>query len=172
MDNFNADMIFKSWFANVKNNYDIRYIRKERPELIEELVTTFYNIKIPYDEAIFFKKRVVNALTTKEGRKGNGKHKGWKENVEEDFELILAKVYVNIEKSDKDNVTDVNAKINKVLIPEDEWIKAWLKDNFGENYPKGLDKLAHTVGSSLNIDFMKDVFSQEQIKTGKLPKWF
>lgn len=173
MSNYTADQIFDAWFFYIRENHDIRYIHRERPELVADLAYKFKKHNIDYDEAIMFTKKVVNKLTTEEGRKGNGKYKGWKECVEEDFKSALASEYVETEaKPEKESKTVYKPKNQKNIIKDDDLINAWLQHKFGDKYPNEIKELAHTVGSALNVEFLKYVFESDGIKKGnKTPEW-
>lgn len=172
MSNYTADQIFDAWFFYIRENHDVRYIHKERPELVSDLAYKFKKHGIKYEEAIMFAKKVILKLTTEEGRKGRGKYNGWKEAVEDDFKAALASEYVETEarpESDKQSIGLTNAQNN--TIPEDHWINAWLKNKFGNKYPKEIKDLAHTIGSSLNNQFLVDVFESDWAKEENIPEW-
>jgi len=170
MDKYSAEQIFESWFFCLRDNPETRYANKHRLEWVTELAQAFKINEISYDEALGYLSQVVIKLTTEEGRKGKGKHKGWKECVAEDFKAALAHEYVEtkISTPQKTEVLPFDGQI-----PEDKWIMAWLDYKFDGRYCNEIKVLAHVPGNSLHIQFLVEVFESDWIKTSQnIPLWF
>jgi len=161
----NADDIFNKWMHYLKTEaIDIRYLHRDRPEIISSLAYEFKSLKVDYDTAKSYKKRVMEALTTEEGRKGSGKYKGWKETATADFLSVLASYYVEIEPEDKEESLyekKVEAKedlfryhINNNLITN------WCKNRYGQDWTVDINKEAHLIGGVLNLEFQIDILNR------------
>ncbi|HLD91726.1 MAG TPA: hypothetical protein VI911_12065 [Patescibacteria group bacterium] len=166
MSKYTSDQLFDLWLNYVRENDNIRYIHKERLEIVGELASSFKSGDISYEEALSYLKKVVLALTTEEGRKGKGKHAGWKECVEDDYRGALASEYVELDSPKKEE----QVQESNILLIEDPWIDNWLKAKFGK-VPSEITKLAHTPGSYLNVQFLIETFSSKWIFEAKEPNW-
>lgn len=159
-----AEDCFILWKHGVKEVGKAKYSAKERVEHLSILGQMFFNHGIDLDEARFYKKRVVDFLVTKEGMKGNGKYKYWKERTEEDFIASLLSWY-------QEKAEIVNDTTNKKVVRKVEYydgadymdrtplIVAWTKYKFKDNWTESLCLEAHKIGSPLWFLFDKEVIS-------------
>ncbi len=142
--------IFKRWAADVREDRSLQYKYGERRKHIENLVTAMVLENIPQDEAQMLKRRVIDILVTKEGMKGNGRHKGWKETAETDYDDAIQRAYVPaLKKADADFKTSQTFK-------EDPNIVAWCKQKFGPNVSILTIKEVHTTGTMLRSMFVNE----------------
>jgi len=160
MDNL-SQQIFDKWRYNVsKEGQESRYSHNNRSDFLEELVGDFKNYGIPYEKASEYLNQVVLTLTTREGRKGKGRYKGWKEMVENDFKGVIANFYLeNIPKPTNLEKIPSNKTHDKNTIPRDRWVENWCFSKFGESVSQKMINEAHRIGSSLNLQFLKDTFN-------------
>ena len=172
---FGADELFNKWLGSLVDSPDMRYLGAERQGFVEHLILTFHASGIDQDEASTYKRRVVDALTTPEGRKGKGRHKGWKETVEESFVATLANIYIadltdkqikdakgNMivnKRSGKDPVSVENT--SAFTISEDNRIVEWVRNKYGGNLD--ITNEAHRIGSLMNIEFLQDNYFQNVV---------
>jgi hypothetical protein len=173
--------IFNLLMMDIKTDNLSRYAHSNRDETLENLMNMFYDAKVDIEDARSYRRKVVEIMTTEEGRKGKGKYKGWTQAVEESFDCMLAKTYVKITPRAKGNPSE--AKNNgPTLMPgqmpvviikngNDRYITAWAKNRFGDTWTEEINILAHTVGHSLNLKFMKDMFEDSEILKGNYPTW-
>ena len=127
-----------------------------RQEHLETLAFMFTDSGIDYNAACGFKNDVVMILTTKEGRKGKGRYKMWKETVLRDFDAIFLEHYKILE--EKEQNTCITKPNNSILVETDEEINECLSQMFGFNCPADLQKRAHTVGDYLNIKCLEIIY--------------
>jgi hypothetical protein len=180
MIDITIDDLFNKWLGMLRENQAIRYTHSDRPALVEELVSMLHIHNIDYQEAKFLKKKVVSALTTEEGRKGNGRYKGWVQAVETDYDAILANIYIdqgNIEEAQKNKLKLHTKKDGEIepsvfYLPDNKIIEAWCRHKYGKDVRKSIIREAHRIGSSLNQSFQCEVFDTEIGKSiENYPDW-
>lgn len=148
------DDAYNRWIADVREDIGSRYGYQDRKKHIEILMGYLKMYNISMDDAQFLKKRVVEALVTKEGMKGNGKHKGWKENTEADFDDAIQKAYVpGLEK--------IDFKPLKNAQGHDPRIVQWAKKKFGEQIGEEIVVAAHQPMHALWMMFMNDHYNRD-----------
>ena len=147
-EKFDSEALFNAWVVYHDEELKSRFLGEERKEVILDLVESFKGHDVPYEEAKGFLRRVVMFMTTKDGRKGRGKYKGWSEAVENCYKKTLAEVYV------LPNLTKYVTPVEE--IDRDEAIVEWATKKFGNNQ-KVIDK-SHEIGSSLNAQFLAEYF--------------
>lgn len=180
---YSIDDLFNRWLGFLRTEAnDIRYLHQHRPEILEGLIGMFVKYNVSYEDAKLYKRKVVLALTTDEGRKGTGKYRGWKECVEEDFLGVLANFYI-------ENVQDDEIPDNKMRLssketvetriepnryhPDNTVITEWAKDKFGQDWTPEINKEAHLVGGIINIQFQEEVFESDWIlNPNEYPQWY
>ena len=170
----NATDVFNFWMSEVKDDALIRFSHSHRDEATELLMGLMFDAGIDIEEARSYRRKVIEFMTTDEGRKGKGKYKGWVKAVEESFDCSLAKIYVKITPRVKEvAVVSQAPKFGTNLIKNgnDKYIKAWCKHHFGATYTDELCFMAHTIGSGLNIKFMQAMFEDKEILKGNYPDW-
>lgn len=165
-DNLTADDILQSWLNGLTKD-DTRYERKYRRENLEKLMRQFNNYGIPFEEAKSYKRKIMLAITTEEGRKNKGKYKGWKDDVLSDFDMAVCGEYVELS---KDEATPTHSKSLGVkygapvaavgyFLDRDQAIVDWLIDKYqSDSLPKELVDEAHRVMSPLNLQFLEETF--------------
>jgi len=173
---YSAEDTFVMWKHEMKEIGKARYTARERVEGLQLLAEMFFKHGVELEESKFFKKRVTEFLVTKEGMKGNGKYKFWKERTEEDFLASLLVQY-------QDKAEIVNETTNKKVVRKIEHydgadymdrtplMVAWTKYKFKDNWTEALCLDAHKVGSSLWLLFDKEVISSKWAKSGERPDW-
>lgn len=171
------DDIFNKWVGLLRTDLaDIRYLHRERPEILEELFSMFKSSNISFEDAKYYRNKAVIALTTEEGRKGTGKYRGWKQTAEVDYDTILASFYVDIEILEETNIMSKKSErsvISKDYYPDSEIITEWAKDKWGQNWTPSLNKECHLMGGSINISFQEEVFESDLLSdTNDLPEWY
>lgn len=149
-----ADLIFKRWVASVREDRLSQYQYGERKKHIDNLIGALFANGVPQDEAEFLKRKVVETLVTKEGMKGNGKYRGWKENAEADFDDAIQLAYVPEFQKEKKSY-----QMSKTFT-EDPNIVKWCKDTFGADVDTFTLKEAHTIGNTLNIMFLNSFYKR------------
>ena len=177
---FLIEDLFNKWAGDLRTEFsDIRYLHKERPDLLENLFGLFKSSKISYEDAKDYKNRAVIELTTEEGRKGVGRHRGWKKASEKDYDVILASFYVDVEVEE-----DLKIPASKKEKPEqtfnlqdyytdNNFITAWARNRWKESWTPALNKECHLIGSSLNIVFQQEMFESDIFNdNNSLPEWF
>jgi len=79
--------------------------------------------------------------------------------VSEDFRGVLADKYVDDIEEESTKEKKLNTISNSyAILANDEKIKAWCIDTFGNPCPKKIIDNAHTIGHSLNIMYLDDNF--------------
>lgn len=172
-----ADEVFLAWKVLVKEIGKARFNADERREQLDMLCEMFFERGVDIDEAKMYKRKIVEFMVTKEGMKGNGRHKGWKETTEEDFIGNLAMYY----KEEMDIVNDTThmnkaTKINEIYGGRDYMdrtalIVAWSKHKFKSRWSEAICLEAHKVGSQLWTMFKKEVINSKWAKSGERPDW-
>lgn len=143
--------IINKWLYILKQEGGVRYLYRERKEHIEALISWFKQSGVSLEEAKTVKNQVLRSFITEEGIKGKGKYKGWKENILFDFDTILANYYVDFNQEKKVE------KENPFYLKDDEIIKEWVVDKYGDYY--NLIKETQTVGSDLFFKFVEEKYN-------------
>ncbi|MDD5650836.1 MAG: hypothetical protein PHF86_10555 [Candidatus Nanoarchaeia archaeon] len=178
---YSADDIFYKWDNWATDTYGHRkYVFAISVQLTNKLSEMFKGGGVEFAEAKMFIQKVVNSLTTEQGRKNRGKYAGWVDCIKKNYLGALSNVYIQdtslvdsaTENKIKDPETEKNLKDTNIYFDEDVLITNWCKNKFGNNWNYNLNKIAHTVGSYLNMQFLKDVFEDDFTK-GKteVPDW-
>lgn len=178
-----AEQVFIQWKVFCEKDVGkARYTSDERLEQLDMLCGDFFKYGIPLDDAMDYKRKFVEFVVTREGMKGNGKHKGWKEKSAEQYEGILTGYYDGTFKvvNDVGSVTIVNetAKATKQDYGHGDYmvrmtdIVLWSKHKFGKSWSESICLEAHKVASSLNDKFVEEVLESKWAKSGKdVPNW-
>jgi len=177
-----ADQVFTQWKTFCEKDVGkVRYTSEERLEQLDFLCEMFVKFGVPFDDAMDYKRKFVEFMVTREGMKGNGKHKGWKEKAGENFEGILLGFYDGTFKVVND-VGAISIK-NEVKTEKQEYghsdymirmpiIIAWSKNKFGESWSESICLEAHKIASSLNSIFVREVIDSNWSKSGEdIPSW-
>lgn len=177
MDKLTADDVFRMWKVETKELGANKYAATERVELIDMLCELLRKYGIDIDDARFLKKKVIEVLVTKEGMKGSGKYKGWKETTEnefldnllvyyvDDFEIVNSTEQIKNSKSRNQYYGEIGYMDRTQLIVE------WTKFMFKKKWTESICLEAHKIGSSLWLLFEKEVMNSKWSKTGKRPSW-
>ena len=172
-----ADEVFIMWKGLVKEIGKARYTAVERKEQLDELCEMFSKFGVDVDEAKSYKRKVIEFMVTKEGMKGNGKHKGWKEATEEDFISNLMAYYQGeYQSSDTSNlkpskVGDVHYYGSLSYMVRTPLMVAWSKHKFKNKWTESICLETHKVGSPLWQLFDKEVINSKWAKSGERPQW-
>jgi hypothetical protein len=178
-----AEDIFLYWKRNTKDIGKARFTAIERIEQLDYLCELFKQHDVSYDDALSLKRQVVEFMVTKEGQKGNGKYKGWKENTEEDFKGTLLIYYNNeigiVDQNKSKNITDTSAGIQQNqtygdsnYMERDEIITAWSKDKFRCDWSESICLECHKICGPLWNMFCTEVLESDWAKTGiDVPEW-
>ena len=116
--------VFDRWVADVREDRSARYTYQDRTRHLENLMGYLKMHDVSKDDAQFLKRKVVEILVTKEGMKNNGKHKGWKENTENDFDDLIQRTYV-------EGLRPTEIKAIRGSQGYDPKIVTWCKSNYG-----------------------------------------
>jgi len=143
----NSDKIFNAWKYSLKEEGGGLYLYQNRRSHIEQLIEYFCNNGVDYETALTYKRDVLHSLTTKEGRKGKGKYKGWSENVVVDFEEALAFYY-----------TDKEGNLDDIVLERDSEISRWVDEKFNGNEKILIE--AQKVGSFYYLKFIGDMYNE------------
>jgi hypothetical protein len=170
-----SEEVFLLWKKEAKEVGKIRYTAIERREQLDLLCEMFLKFGVELDDAKFYKRKVVDFMVTKEGQKGNGKHKGWKEATEEDFLTNLIAYY----QGDMEIVNDTQYTVkgknlyysNADYLDRNKLIAAWTKNKYGDRYSESLCLEAHKIGSVLWQLFEKEVMQSKWARCGERPSW-
>lgn len=172
-----SEEAFLLWKGEAKAVGKARYTASERIEQLDVLCEIFYKYGIDFEEAKSYKKKIVEFMVTREGLKGNGRYKGWKQNTEEDYISLLTRWYNN-EFQVVNDITHVNkaTKVNEYYGGRDylertPLIVAWSKHKFKEKWSESICLETHKVGSSLWNMFKKEVILSNWAKNGNKPDW-
>ena len=156
--------IFTKWLSEVRENNLARYGRDDRKRHLSDLVNAMKLNGIPQDELYFLKKKVVLTLVTEEGLKGRGKHKGWKENTEADFEDEIQRVYVASYRA-----KEQSSKLVQTF-SEDPNIIDWCRKTFGPNVDAFTIKEAHGPNTMLYFRFVDEYHNRNTGVNYGLPR--
>lgn len=195
-----GQQVFNLWAENTFEHGVDRFFSKNRDGILEDLINSFIDFGVNYNTAIGFTKKLIDILVTKEGKKGQGKYKRWKEDVEREYSAMLLEIYSSrnlpilvedieyknttsnqISVSVPDHTTEFHVPASFDTVPtygdhmhldKNQLISAWAKYRFGSFYNNQLDLLAHRVGSELNILFQKEVLFSDWLTAGNnAPAW-
>ena len=178
-NSFSSEELFNVWFDKVTKEYQFgRFLFNNRAEILEVLLESFRDNNISVDEARVYKNRVISTLVTKEGSKGQGKYKGWKETVSKDFDVMLVEMYESVikpelkEETKQDSSQSTLMEMIKKPIPKQPLIDIWGKVAFGNMWNEQMSNEAHTFGTALFNTFFNDVMKSDWIKNkNKMPSW-
>lgn len=173
---FTADEVFDQWQKWAKGDHGTnRFLAKKRDELLTALFDAFLENDIDVDEARFYRKDINEILVTKEGKKGKGAHKGWNENVESDFNAMLANRYgdgIGNGVGRTKTAHTVEDYGNHPYMPHNPVMTAWAQDRFGKGWNDKLNLLVHQQGHRFCQEFQLDVLDSNWAKTGEdAPDW-
>jgi hypothetical protein len=140
---------FNRWIADVREDIGSRYGYEDRKKHIQILMGYLVEYGIAMDDAQFLKKRVVEALVTKEGMKGKGKHSGWKENTEADFDDAIQKTYVP-------GLKKAEFMVQKTAQGYDPRKVKWAKEKFGDHVGEDIIIAVHQPLHLFWIMFMRE----------------
>ena len=136
------------WLADLRQDISSQYLFDERKEHISDLMLLFTTNNIAQDDAQMMKNKVVEALVTKDGMRGNGKYKNWKQNAENDFDDAIQLTYV------KPHVKTITSL--KTAQGYDPRIVKWAKDKYGAHVGDEFIKAAHQPLHLFWIEWMTD----------------
>lgn len=173
---FTAEDIFRAWKTEVQKEVGKAiYLHKERLEYADRLCELYRKHKVGYEDALLLKKKFIEFVVTSEGMKGNGRHKNWKQNAEDNYIGALNKYYADeFETQEVDVKMFSNSNTYGVgnYVPKMHLISDWTKIKFGDNWSESICLEAHKVGSFLNNLFQKEVIESEWAKDReKAPDW-
>lgn len=148
---FYGSEVFNHWKSWVSDNYQTsRFLRDSRDEIISELFTMLTEAGVDHEDARNYKSEVIKFLVTREGSKGTGKYKGWKENVEMAFDSIFVETFI-----EKQPIKEV-IQPPKEVIEQDPIIKLWGIERFGVNWNDKMELEARVIGSPMFNLFYQD----------------
>lgn len=175
-----AKQVFLAWKTGCELDVGkARYTSGERLEQLDLLCEDFIKNGVDFDEALSYKKKFVEFVVTKEGMKGNGQYKGWKEKAAEQFEGLMTRWYAGEFKV----VNDVGATTVKKAKTSNSYgkgaymirmpfIVAWSKEKFGSQWSESVCLECHKVNGPLTMLFEAEVLDSNWMKTGEsIPKW-
>lgn len=173
-----SDECYIYWKSLAKEVGKVRYTSIERIEQLDVLCELFRKHGVDYDDAKSYKRKVVEFMVTKEGMKGNGRHKGWKEATEEDFVGILTGYYNGEFEVVNDTTATKQTKTRKVeyyggidYMDRTPLMVAWTKHRYKKNWTESICLEAHKIGSPLWQAFDKEVINSKWAKSGERPDW-
>lgn len=153
-------ILLNTWKKNTIDEHGIaRFDYRNRDSILQSLFELLVQYNIPMDEATFLKRDVEKFMVTEEGMKGKNKHKGWKENVQMDFDAALMDYYQSLGAIGKYG--------NYPYMPRNPLMTAWAKERFGVAWTEGLNLQVHTHGHRFNLEFQKDVMDAKWAITGE-----
>ena len=153
-----SNLLYQEWAKEAKDIGTNRFLASHRIQLVEDLISRFHSHSIPIDDVMIFKRKIKDILITQEGMKGNGKHKGWKDCLENEFEAIVSSAYLKAPTAEHYSV--VRNKYNSGnIIPRNKTITRWSRDKFSTYWNESINLLCHTVGHELNNEFCKEILN-------------
>lgn len=174
-----AEQVFVAWKNYVSKEIGkLKYTQEERLEILEELCMNYRKYGVAYDDAEFLRKKFMEFVVTKEGMKGNGRYKGWKERALEDYDSCLIKYYdedieqVEVEKPKEMGKSKEDYGIFPYL-PRNVVVVDWSKRKFGDSWSESICLECHKICSDFNNLFCDEVlFADFQYKDeNKKPDW-
>lgn len=155
-----SEILFNEWKMKALETGGNRFSFSTSSELIEGLIESFKSNSIDLDDAKRYKKKVIEVLTTEEGRKGKGKYKNWVESIETRYLGTLAEFYAN--KTQSGQLSTGNCKL----------IEAWVNEKYKSLNNSSLLKEASIPTSIIHRDFLREVFDSTWFKEQKeYPIW-
>lgn len=147
-----AQLIFAKWSKETADEGVNRFLYKGRTERLEMLVEELKQANVSLEDALSLKRKVPNSLVTKEGKKGSGKHKGWVQSVEEEYEGIVASIY-------EDQLVVAGEKKSTVtkMLPKSSLITSYCKYKYSDFYTEEIEKSVRTFGTLENTLFMEEI---------------
>lgn len=142
------------WIAMVRRDKSSQYTYNERQGHIDALMEMFLQNEVDEDSARMLKRKVVETLVSFEGMKGKGKHSGWKENTEKDYEDAIQLNYV------MPHAKTSGFKRVKTAQGYDPNIMAWLKKNYGPDVREDFIVAAHQPMHYLWLKFISEHFNR------------
>jgi hypothetical protein len=164
-----AEDVFLSWKGDVKLLGKDRFISEERVRLLDMLAEMCRKHGVDLVDAKMVKRKVIEFMVTKEGLKGNGKHKGWKETVEDDYLISLTRWYgddFEIAEDTSEVVLGGDPKLNYgngKYLERNDLIVAWTKDKFKDFWDESVCLEAHNKFSHLWYLFIKENIDKEKV---------
>ncbi len=155
---YSAKQIFNKWLRYIYQDGYSRFTYKESQGHIEHLVSWFKDENIDYEDAKMMKREAVDNLITKEGKKGKGNHKGWKERLIKDFDSTVDDFYIQLDPPSMVRNEMKDAPWWQFEEDEDGWIKKWITETYG--YSDQLYLEARRVGSLFWMEYLKARFSK------------
>lgn len=149
-----ANEVFARWLADVRVDNLSRYSYGDRKKHVQNLMGFLLQNSINKDDAQMLKRRVVEVLVSEKGMKGKDKHRGWKENVEADFNDAIQLAYVP-------GLRDVSIERLKTSSGHDPDIVTWIKKRFGDHVGPEMIKAAHQPGHTLWMMFVNEHFNRD-----------
>lgn len=152
-----------------------RYTAVERLEQLDALCDDFRSNGVSFEEASDYKKKFVEFVVTREGMKGNGQYKGWKEKSAEQFDGVLLGYYSG--EFETTSHTDMKDMKKQQLYDTSEYmartnlIVAWTKYKYQDKWSEAICLEAHKIGSTLWNMFKKEVIFSNWAKSGERPNW-
>lgn len=142
------------WIATVRRDKSSQYTYNQRQGHIDSLMVLLTENGVDQDSAMMLKRKVVETLVSVEGMRGKGKHNGWKENTENDFNDAIQLTYVQ---------PNVRVEFRKIKTAQgyDQTIVNWAKEKFGDHLGQDMINAAHQPLHTLWNMFMLDVFPEE-----------
>jgi len=168
MTDSESNVIFSYWKNNIQKEYGkAKFQKMIRKEILRELFDLFRKSNIDKVEARYFKTNVIKFLVTLEGSKGTGKHKGWKENVSGDYDMLMLEYYPLNQENNRENhvipnIPDQKLSYNVVKkptygdrehMPKNDILVAWTKQKFLNDWTESLSLEAHRIKSQLQTEF-------------------
>jgi len=138
------EKVFTHWKNSVNKELGkSRYTQKDREEPLAELCEQFFIYKIDYEVAQTFGKKVLEFMVTNEGRKGQGKYKGWSKSIIDEFESNLFEYYRETLNLDTREVVKYEARGKETYgtvryMDRQSLIVAWSKMKFDENWTEAI----------------------------------
>lgn len=153
----NAEDIYNYW-EGLHIDDTSRFTKDGRLAVLEELAELCFNQKIPLEDIKDLKRKAIFFLTTEKGRKKQGKHKDgkWTENVEADFDRIIATQYVSNSLSEL-NLPSRSEKYEDNYIDFQDSIYDWAWEKH-KNMTTDFIKECHRINGIFWISFIKDNF--------------
>lgn len=164
-----TNTVIGAWKTDIKELYENRWQYKVREGILNLLFKMLVDHGVSLEDAKITKTIVVKFLVTEEGIKGKGKHKDWANNVKQEFDHLLLEYY---EEHAKNGII-VKDYGKGDFLAKDSVITAWAKDKFGIAWNENFNLMTHQVGNRFNLEFQKDVFESDWVKSGTcIPEWF
>ena len=146
--------VFNRWAADVRKDKLSQYKYGERKAHVQNLIGYLKQYDIDKDDAVMLKRKVVEVLVHEKGMAGKDKYKGWKENVETDFEDAISIAYTpGLEKTNFQPLRNAQGY--------DPRIVKWAKQKFGDQIGEDIVQAAHQPMHALWMMFMNDHYNRD-----------